>query len=182
MALACSGILVQIHEVSLKNKPETMLALSPKGTVPVLHCADGKVIEESLEIMVWALEKNDPENWLFGYESDYSKQLISANDGPFKHWLDRYKYFERYPELSQNQYREQAEQAFISQLEAQLTKGLFLGGDQPFVADVAIFPFIRQFAAVDSAWFEQSRWSKTRLWLKYWTQSELFTKVMAISK
>ena len=101
MAITYSQVPVQIHEVSLKNKPEVMLALSPKGTVPVLHCSNGRVIEQSLDIMVWALEQNDPSQWLNGYEIESSNPLISANDGAFKHWLDRYKYFERYPGVAQ---------------------------------------------------------------------------------
>lgn len=179
MAITYSQVPVQVHEVSLKNKPETMLALSPKGTVPVLHCSNGRVIEQSLDIMVWALEQNDPAQWLSEVDSDLSKELIAANDGAFKHWLDRYKYFERYPDQSQIQYREQAEQALIARLESALSKNQFLCGDLPKMTDVAIFPFIRQFAAVDTNWFESSRWLKTIDWLKYWTQSELFAKVMS---
>ena len=179
MAIAYSQVPVHIHEVSLKNKPEAMLALSPKGTVPVLHCSDGHVIEQSLDIMVWALEQNDPAHWQSENESDLSKELIAANDGAFKHWLDRYKYFERYPEQSQVQYREQAELALIDKLELALSKNQFLCSDQPTMTDVAIFPFVRQFAAVDANWFASSRWSKTRDWLRYWTQSELFAKVMS---
>lgn len=179
MAITYSQVPVQIHEVSLKNKPEVMLALSPKGTVPVLHCSNGRVIEQSLDIMVWALEQNDPSQWLNGYEIESSNPLISANDGAFKHWLDRYKYFERYPEQSQAEYRKQAEQALIARLETELTHRQFLCGDRPTLADVAIFPFVRQFVAVDANWFASSRWLKTRDWLTYWTQSELFSKVMS---
>lgn len=182
MAMLCSGVPHEIHEVNLKNKPEAMLALSPKGTVPVLHCSDGTVIEQSLEIMIWALKQNDPVHWLNSYETAQSKQLISLNDGEFKKWLDRYKYFERYPEQSRLQYRELAEQTLISRLEEQLSKTQFLCGKQPTLADVAIFPFIRQFAAVDASWFEGSRWQRTKAWLKDWTQTALFTKVMATSK
>ena len=179
MALRSSGVPHQMIEVSLKNKPEALLALSPKGTVPVLHCTDGVVIEQSLEIMLWALKQRDPEQWLKDHDTASRQDLIACNDGPFKKWLDRYKYFERYPEHTQQTYREQAEKALLSQLEARLSETQFLGADQPTLVDVAIFPFVRQFAAVDPEWFAASPWKKTSTWLAYWTQSELFASVMA---
>lgn len=178
MALRYSGVSHQIIEVSLKNKPEALLALSPKGTVPVLHCADGVVLEQSLDIMLWALKQHDPEQWLKDCDAASRQHLIDCNDGPFKYWLDRYKYFERHPEQTQQTYREQAEQALLSQLEARLSETLFLCADHPTLADVAIFPFVRQFAAVDADWFAQSSWKKTSAWLIYWAQSDLFASVM----
>jgi len=179
MAILKAGIACQIHEVSLRNKPPALLALSPKATVPVLHCADGRVIEQSLEIMQWALAQCDPDAWLIGCDQPDNLQLLDSNDGAFKYWLDRYKYFERYPESSQLLYRIQAVDCLIYPLENRLSQAPFLGGQRPCMTDVAIFPFIRQFAAVDPAWFAQSPWVATRTWLNVWLESDLFAAVMA---
>lgn len=178
MTLSYAGVPHQMIEVSLKNKPQALLTLSPKGTVPVLRCADGTVIEQSLDIMLWALQQNDPAGWLSGYESEIVQHLIACNDGPFKKWLDRYKYFERYPEQTQQEYRAQAEQALIALLEDRLSTTPFLCGNHPTIADVAIFPFVRQFAAVDANWFDASEWKETRRWLSAWIQSDLFKLIM----
>lgn len=178
MAILKAGVDCQIHEVSLRNKPQAMIELSPKATVPVLHTAEGQVVDQSLEIMQWALAQHDPDSWLFGWEQPDNQMLLDTNDGLFKHWLDRYKYFERYPEHPQAFYRSQAEQCLIKPLETRLAQSPYLGGSQPCVTDVAIFPFIRQFAAVDPQWFAQSPWQATRTWLGVWLDSDEFKAAM----
>lgn len=183
MALRCAEIAVEVREISLRDKPPEMLAISPKGTVPVLHCADGRVIDQSLDIMRWALAQNDPLHWLRcqpGSEA-YAQQetLIACNDTTFKHWLDRYKYAERYPEFDATYYRGQALSCQIEVLEQQLSQHAFLGGETAALSDVALFPFVRQFAAVDAAWFETSPYPATRRWLRGWVESDLFKRIMA---
>lgn len=184
MALRCAGIPVEIREISLRDKPPEMLALSPKGTVPVLHCAEGRVIDQSLDIMRWALEQHDPQGWLrevSGREQHSLDQhfLITCNDTTFKHWLDRYKYAERYPEFDAAYYRAQALTCQIDVLEKRLSEAPYLGGESPVLADVALFPFVRQFAGVDASWFASSPYPATRRWLEGWVASDLFKLIMA---
>lgn len=176
MALWAAKIQVELREVSLREKPQHLLQISPKGTVPVLQLADGTVLEQSLDIMRWALLQNDALGWL-KEDMLMVDSLISVNDGEFKKALDRYKYPERYPEQSMLFYREQGEQ-FLRRLEALLAEHRFLLGDSASMADVAIFPFIRQFAAVDAQWFGQSVYSRLREWLAGWVEGELFAEVM----
>lgn len=183
MALRSAEIPVEIREISLRDKPPEMLAISPKGTVPVLHCAEGRVIDQSLDIMRWALAQNDPLHWLrwaVGSE-EYAQQesLIACNDTTFKYWLDRYKYAERYPEFASAYYREQALTCQLDVLEQCLSQQAFLGGETAALSDVALFPFVRQFAAVDAAWFETSPYPATRKWLRGWVESDLFKRIMA---
>ena len=176
MALAAAGTEVMLREVLLKDKPAELLAASPKATVPVLVLSDGQIIEESLDVMQWALEYRDPLNWLEGeaLESDW----ISACDGDFKHWLDRYKYSERYPEHTAEDYRQKAE-TFVQKLEDWLSVSDWVGGDAANAVDVALFPFIRQFAGVDPSWWQQAPYPKVRLWLENWLNSALFSAIMA---
>ena len=176
MALVASGAEVMLREVLLKGKPAELLAASPKATVPVLVLSDGRVVEESLDVMQWALEYCDPLNWLEGeaLESDW----ISACDGDFKHWLDRYKYSERYPEHTAEDYRQKAE-TFVQKLEDWLSVSDWVGGDAANAVDVALFPFIRQFAGVDPSWWQQAPYPKVRLWLENWLNSALFSAIMA---
>lgn len=180
LALYLSKTEVELREIVLKNKPDSMLHYSPKGTVPVLVVNATErnldVIDESLDIMHWALAINDPTH-LLNKDLDEMKVLIDLNDGEFKHFLDRYKYADRYPEQTEIQYREQAEQ-FIQRLEARLKDKTHLLGDQLSFADIAILPFIRQFAHVDLKWFEQSPYPQVRRWLNEFKSSELFTAVM----
>ncbi len=178
MALWCAGIQVDLLEISLRDKPAAMLKVSPKGTVPVLHCADGLVLEESLAIMRWALGQHDPQGWLLQADQPEQLKLVQLNDSDFKHWLDRYKYAERYPEFGAEYYREQALACLIVELERRLTLTPYLGGQTACLSDVAIFPFVRQFAAVDPVWFAQDLWPATRAWLEGWLQSVLFKTVM----
>ena len=176
MALAASGVEVMLREVLLKDKPSELLAASPKATVPVLVLSDGQIIEESLDVMQWALEYRDPLNWLEGeaLKSDW----IIACDGDFKHWLDRYKYAERYPEHAAEDYRQNAE-AFIQKLEDQLSSTDWVGGDAANAVDVALFPFMRQFAGVDPSWWQQAPYPHVQQWLENWLNSALFSAIMA---
>ena len=176
MAIAKSGVQVSLREVLLKDKPPELLAASLKATVPVLVLTDGGVIEESVDVMHWALEQHDPHHWLKDAEIDLD--WIQTCDGEFKHWLDRYKYADRYPEQSSIFYRENAE-AFLASIEAALSSSAWLTGDAPRLADVAVFPFIRQFAGVDPAWWQAAPYPCTQLWLDGWLNSALFSTIMA---
>jgi len=175
MALRYSGVVVEIVEVSLKAKPAAMLAISPKGTVPVLD-ANGQVIDESLEIMRWALAQHDPDDWLLGGDSRIA-ELIEANDQGFKVHLNRYKYAERYPEQPMEVYR--AEGAlFLQRLDELLRDRDYLLTDHLSLADVALLPFVRQFAHVDREWFAQTPYVRLQVWLQRFLDSELFTSIM----
>lgn len=175
MALYYSGIETEIREIVLKQKPAQMLALSPKGTVPVLVLEDGAVIDESLDIMRWALARHDPQGWL--QDEALNAVLIAENDGSFKQALDRYKYAVRFPEHPAEVYRAAGER-FLAALEIRLRQHANLLGDAPRLADVAIFPFVRQFAGVDPAWWETASYPALRAWLTGWTSSSLFEHVM----
>ncbi|MEY3786844.1 MAG: hypothetical protein RLZ75_1051 [Pseudomonadota bacterium] len=174
MAIFYAGIPVEIREVELNNKPEHLLLISPKGTVPVLHLED-KIIDESLDIMRWALAQHDPENWL-SFDNEVNL-LIKSNDGDFKYFLDRYKYADRYPNYSQEHYRQQAE-VFLTELESRLVNANYLCGNSISLADVAIFPFIRQFASVDKEWFQMTSFHSLNNWLQIFLTSALFGSVM----
>lgn len=175
MALRYSGVPVEIVEVSLKAKPAQMLAISPKGTVPVLD-AGGQVIDESLEIMRWALAQHDPDDWLLGGDSRIA-ELIEANDRVFKIHLNRYKYAERYPEQPMEVYR--AEGAlFLQKLDELLEGRDYLLAGHPSLADIALLPFVRQFAHVDRDWFAQTPYVRLQAWLQRFLESELFTGIM----
>ncbi|GAB6140372.1 glutathione S-transferase [Methylosoma difficile] len=175
LALAYAGISVEIREIELKNKPQALRDLSPKATVPVLQLPDGKVLEESLDIMHWALAQHDPAHWLADIQS--AKTLITWNDGDFKYYLDRYKYADRHPEYSADHYRRQGE-FFLAELESRLQVTPWLLGDHCTLADAAIFPFIRQFAAVDEQWFAAADYPAVQQWLQKWLDSALFAAVM----
>ena len=177
MALRYAGINVDIREIALKDKPAHMLQVSPKGTVPVLVLADGQVIDQSLDIMVWALQQRDTDGWLAA-DAEQTQQLIAENDGAFKQHLDRYKYAIRFPEQSAEDYRNAGEQ-FLAKLELRLQQSDFLFGDAVSLADIAIFPFIRQFAAVDQGWFESTGYIQLKSWLQRLVTSALFERVMA---
>jgi len=179
MALRYSGVAVDIVEVSLKAKPAEMLALSGKGTVPVLN-ADGRVIDESLDIMRWALAQNDPQDWLLkGDPATAAKiaELIEHNDQVFKVQLNRYKYAERYPEQPMEVYRAEGE-VFLQRLDELLEGRDYLLAEHPSLADVALMPFVRQFAHVDREWFAQTPYRRLQDWLQRFLDSELFTGVM----
>lgn len=175
MALRYSGIETELREIALKQKPAHMLALSPKATVPVLVLEEGAVIDESLDIMRWALARHDPQGWL--QDEALSTALIAENDGSFKQTLDRYKYAVRFPEQPAAVYRAAGER-FLVALESRLQLTRYLLGDQPRLADIAIFPFVRQFAGVDPVWWEAAAYPALRAWLAGWAGSQLFESVM----
>ncbi|HUV99436.1 MAG TPA: glutathione S-transferase [Gallionella sp.] len=179
LALYTSGMVVELREVSLRDKPASMLAASPKGSVPVLVLADGQVVDESWEIMQWALHQNDPQGWLGQNDSHVyaAAPLVRENDTVFKYHLDRYKYPDRNPAYPQLHYRSKGEE-FLIQLENRLAASHYLLGDGLSIADAAIFPFVRQFAEVDRAWFAQANYPALRRWLKNFIDSEGFVSVM----
>lgn len=173
MALWAAGIAVELREVKLAAKPPELLAASPKATVPVLVLADGTVIDQSLDIMRWALEQNDPDGWLASADAE----LIAANDGPFKHHLDRAKYPGRYPDDGRD--HRAAALALLSPLETRLASTPHLGGVACGLTDIAVFPFVRQFAAIDPAWFAAQPAPHLRAWLERHLASPIFAAVMA---
>jgi glutathione S-transferase len=179
LALYASGVAVELREVTLRDKPSSMLEASPKGSVPVLVLPGGRVIDESWDIMHWALQQHDPDGWLGGNSVyiDAAIPLVNENDTAFKTNLDRYKYADRYPEHPQIYYRCAAE-SFLQQLECLLGTTRFLLGDVMSIADVAIFPFIRQFSEVDKCWFAQAPYPLLRRWLEIFLSSEDFSAVM----
>lgn len=172
LAIAVSGTGCILREVKLSAKPELMLAASPKGTVPVLVLPGGKVIDESLDIMRWALAQRDPEGWLEGNDP----ALIERNDGPFKHDLDRYKYPERYG-VDPLKHRTMGME-FLQELDGRLSRTSQLCGPMRSIADAAIMPFVRQFTAVDQEWFSDQRLPHLKVWLADHLSSELFNMIM----
>jgi glutathione S-transferase len=177
LAIAYADVAVELREVELCNKPQAMLLISPKGTVPVLQLENGKVLDESLDIMLWALQQNDPEHWLKVASLANAQALIRRNDEQFKYYLDRYKYADRYPAYSELYYRQQGE-LFLADLEDLLTQSSYLCGEHFSLADAAILPFIRQFCAVDPLWFKASPYPLLRQWLNHFLASSLFEQVM----
>ncbi len=174
LALAVSGTAVEHREVKLRDKPAEMLAASPKGTVPVLALPDGAVIDESIDIMRWALARNDPEDWLAGDDP----ALIAANDGAYKGHLDRYKYPERF--AADGVDHRAAGLAVLEGLEARLVERTYLGGERFGLADAAILPFVRQFAAVDRDWFAAQDLPRVQGWLVAFVGSVVFERVMVV--
>ena len=168
---------VVLREIVLKNKPTQLLAISPKGTVPVLQLSDGTVIEESREIMIWALEQNDPQTLLNVEILEKAMALIAKNDTEFKHWLDRYKYADRHLEMTQTEYRQKGEE-FLQILEALLVKNTYLLGGRASIADIGIMPFVRQFAHVDRDIFYSLPYPNVQQWLQYWLEQPLFVTAM----
>jgi glutathione S-transferase len=177
LALAASGLPVRVREVVLRDKPPEMLAASPKGTVPVLVLTDGRVIDESLDVMHWALAQNDPEGWLRGDAAE-TAQLIQQNDGPFKRALDRYKYPERHVE-PRGAARD-AGMEILARLSARLEDyGGQLFGPASTLADFAVFPFVRQFAATDADFWNAESPAALQSWLTGHTESPRFAAIMA---
>jgi len=180
MALHYAQVQVEIREISFGNKPKHMLEVSPKGTVPVLLLIDGQVIDESLDVMRWALAQRDSEDWLLQQNPELQANafaLIAENDGAFKQALDCYKYAVRFPENPPEFYRTQGE-AFLQKLELSLGQNHYLLGQHQSIADIAIFPFIRQFSSVDSDWFAGAAYPSLKRWLGNLVESELFSSVM----
>ncbi len=179
LALAVSGQVCELREVVLRNKPQGLLQASPKATVPVLVLTDGTVLEQSLDIMRWALGRSDPEGWLAPSHGDEAGMLalIAECDGSFKQALDRCKYPSRYPEADGALARTQAV-AWLQGLEARLAEQPFLFGVHAALADMAVAPFVRQFAGIDVDWWAVQPWPRLQAWLAEWQASALFEGVM----
>lgn len=179
MTLVATDHQVELREVALKNKPEHMLALSPKGTVPVMWLRDGTVIDESLEIMLWALERHDPLQLSAQTAEEQAEMLalIAENDGDFKDHLNRYKYADRYEGVNAEEQRDAAE-SFLARLETRLSDQSYLFGNRRTLADMAIAPFIRQFANTDLDWFAAAPYPFLRSWLEAELTHEHFTTAM----
>ena len=178
MALLVAGVAFDAHEIVLRHKPAAMLAQSPKGTVPVLVLPD-RVLEQSLDILQWALTTHgDPGGWWARAQSAENLALLSACDGPFKHHLDRTKYPERFDGEDPALHRDQAVAVLLMALDARLQRSGQLGGEAPCATDIAIFPFVRQFAAVDSTWFAQLPLPALQAWLAGWLSHPLFEAAM----
>ncbi len=181
LALSISGEMYEHREVLLRNKPAHMLSASPKGTVPVLILENGKIIDESFDIMLWALGQNDPQNWL-AHSFDSMAFLIDTITGNFKHHLDRYKYASRYTEGAGREsvdlsHREKAS-ALLAGLEDRLAQTKNLMGQTLSLADMAIFPFIRQFSNVEKTWWDTLVFPYLHAWLERHINSELFLGIM----
>jgi len=177
MTLNYAGVRVEHREVLLGDKPQAMLEASAKATVPILKLPDGSVIDESIDVMHWALKQQDAEHWWQDKWATVTMALAKENDFTFKQQLDHYKYADRFPQYTQSHYRTEAE-VFLTQLETRLMSQRYLLKDQLTFSDVAIFPFIRQFAFVDKPWFDQAPYPKLRNWLQWFLESELFTSTM----
>ena len=178
MALKQSGIKVELREVKLSDMPAEALALSPQATVPILALPDGTVLTESWDIVKWSLAQNDPDLWL-GENDEHSldaEMLIETNDFSFKEDLDHYKYADRFPEHSEEHYRTACEE-FIEELEAMLGDNHYLLADQMSLADIGVFPFVRQFSLVDKPWFDSTPYPKVQNWLQNLIDSELFQAI-----
>lgn len=180
MALLQAGRAFEAVEVSLRDKPASLMALSPKATVPVLQLPDGGVIEESWDIMRWALAAPDVQGGWARAQSPANLDLLQRNDGEFKRHLDRWKYPQRYPgeTLAPQAHRDLALEVLLRPLEARLRSAPWLGGDTPCATDLAVFPFVRQFAAVEPAWFAALDLPALRTWLDGWLAAPLFLACM----
>ncbi|RYX95781.1 MAG: glutathione S-transferase [Comamonadaceae bacterium] len=187
LAIAASGVQVEHREVVLRDKPQALIDASPKATVPVLVLPDGLVVEQSLDIMLWALRQNDPHRWLAPESLSGMLALIAENDGDFKRHLDRYKYPNRYPhEWTSHGDGEKAFMAghraeamsWLLGLQGRLAGPAFLFGDSASLADMAILPFVRQFAHTDAGWFAAQAWPQLHGWLENFERSTLYGDVM----
>lgn len=180
MGIYLANQKVEQREIVFWDKPEPMLKASAKGTVPVLILPDGKVLDESRDILYWALTQKGSEltNSYYPIESQtLIDELIDINDDEFKQWLDCYKYADRFPEHDQSYYRAKGEQ-FFRQLETLLAKHNYLVSDDLSLADIALMPFVRQFANVDKTWFAQSEYVGLQNWLAHLIEQPFFKAVM----
>lgn len=179
LALAISAVRCELREVALRDKPEALRTASAKATVPVLIDEAGCVIDESLDIMLWALRRNDPAQWLAPADGDLDQMLalIARCDGEFKTHLDRYKYPQRYAGAVREAHRD-AGGGFAGELNARLSTREHLFGTQASLADMAIVPFVRQFAGTDTAWFAAQPWSPLQRWLQRFLESPIYRHVM----
>jgi len=185
LALLVSGQVCELREVVLKQKPPELLQASPKASVPVLVLADGQVLDQSLDIMLWALRRHDPQNWLLGQgqASGEGEALntalawVTRCDDDFKPQLDRYKYPHRFG-LDDAVPARLSGTGFLNALNVELLKHPHLMGESPSLADMALAPFVRQFAHTDPAWFAQQAWPALQLWLARFEASALYAQVM----
>ena len=174
MALSYCNIQVEIREISLRDRPQSLYDISKKGTVPVILTKNNNVIDESLDIMIWALNKKNNQTWL--NKDNKEIDLINFNDTEFKKWLDKYKYHDRYPENSKESYRDKCN-VILAKYENNLNNNQYLISNKISIVDIAIFPFIRQFANVDYKWFENNYFNLNK-WLNNISSSKLFISIM----
>ena len=177
MALASSGIGVELREVLLRDKPASLLALSPKATVPVLIAEKEGVLDESLDIMLWALLRHTPRMCALGGGVTDQSALIEEFDQGFKPLLDQYKYHSSDSQQPASYFRDQCAE-WLHRLDTLLARHAYLLGSEPQLLDMALLPFIRQFAHVDRAWFANAPYKNLRRWLHAWLEHELFTSIM----
>lgn len=175
MALVAAGIQCEVHEIDFRDKPAHMIEISAKGTVPVLQRTDSTVIDESIDIMKWALEKNDAQGWL-KCDLEEAFLLIAENDGPFKAALDRYKYPNRFEGENCSGARDDGER-FLAKLNEAISRSGQVMGQVISIADIAIFPFIRQFANVDRDWFDALPYKPIQVWLSEHLESDIFKHI-----
>ena len=174
MVLSYMEVSVELREVLLNERPQSLYKISSKGTVPVLLLKDGKVLDESLDIMRWAIKQGEQK--LYEDKLKEQNQLIKYNDTKFKYWLDKYKYHVRYLEHSREYYQRKCSKT-LAEYDMRLRENAYLMGDRIRLADIAIFPFIRQCANVDQNWFN-NKYPNLNRWLEIWKQSRLFNSVM----
>ena len=175
--LSLLNIKVEIREVVLRNKPEALLRLSGRSSVPQMICEQGVRYPESMDIIRWAMARQQNANIYSKPQEREIAAWLFQTDHRFKFWLDKYKYADRHPDFSQEYYRSQGER-FLRRLESKLSKQAFLLGDEMSMADVLVFPFIRQFRGVDNTWFDQSQYTRVKLWLNQIIEDKTFEKVM----
>ncbi|TPV93465.1 MAG: glutathione S-transferase [Myxococcales bacterium FL481] len=179
MAMAVAGQPAELREVLLRDKPQAMLEAGQRGTVPLLVLPDRTVLEQSVEIMDWTLRRRDPQGWLAQRDDPRLMGLLDANDGPFKRALDQYKYPDRFPGSSEVATAKDRALAHLQRLDEQLCRDAYLGGEAPGYFDAALFPFVRQFAAVDRAWFSSLSLGPLVAWWAAMLAHPAFTTVMA---
>jgi glutathione S-transferase len=179
LALMVSNRVCELREVVLRDKPQEMLEVSAKGTVPILIDVDGRVLDQSIDIMLWALRQHDPEKWLMPKQGSVAEmlELIALFDEGFKYHLDRYKYPDRYPGVDAQAHRHEGS-LYLGRLNAQLSATKYLFGNNVALADMAIAPFVRQFAHTARAWFNEQPWPGLQAWLAEFTESQIYSSVM----
>ena len=177
MAIHISGQKCELREVLLRDKPPSMLEYSAKGTVPVLILQDGKVIDESLDVIDWALNLNDPDDWQRSKDKEKTKELIKINDGEFKYHLDRYKYSKRYDNEDPELHRKKCLK-FIESINNELNNSKYIFDDNISYADIVLLPFIRQFRIADIEWFDSLPYDNLKKWLSSFLNSSLLNSIM----
>ena len=178
MAIHISSQKCEIREVLLRDKPPSMLEYSSKGTVPVLVLQSGEVIDESLDVIEWALNLNDPDNWQRSKDNEKTKELIKINDGEFKYHLDRYKYSKRYDNEDPEFHRKKC-LSFIEKVNSELQNSKYIFDDEISYIDISLLPFIRQFRIADNEWFDELPYENVKSWLSNFLNSELLRSIMS---